>query len=149
VRAVWDVPRPPNLLISSSPVVALWHVPQALGSRGMRVLAQHRPHVWPAVTRHVDGGWLFGTQPRADPSDADIAPRPVRVLGADEFVPVPPSRLPGRRSFWLWAQRFPDTQLPTARLVIVALATAATERLAPLGRSADEAARTDAGSTAG
>jgi hypothetical protein len=34
IRAVWDVPRTPNLMLSSSPAIALWQVPQALGPTG-------------------------------------------------------------------------------------------------------------------
>jgi hypothetical protein len=105
----------------------------------MRIIEQHRRPVWPAVTRHVRGGWLFCTQPLDDPSDVDIAPPQVRPLGQDEFVPVPPSRLPGRRTFWRWAQRFPDTALPPAHPVLAALATAATERLTVLGGTDDPA----------
>jgi hypothetical protein len=142
VRAVWTVPRTPNLMIASSPGIALWHVPQALGSYGMRILEQHRLPVWPAVTRYVGGGWLFGTQPPEDPSEVAIAPQQVRRLGEDEFVPVPPSRLPERRMFWLWAQRFPDTALPPARPVLAALATVAAERIAAYGGNTDDPART-------
>jgi hypothetical protein len=122
------------------------------GFASARVLWHADPRTTPAsglasVTTHAGGGWLFCTKPLEDPSEADIAPRQVRLLGEDEYVPVPPSRLPGRRTFWLRAQRFPDTALPPARPVLVALATAAVARLAVLG-STDDPART-AGRVAG
>lgn len=138
MRSVWDAAPTPNLMISSSDAVALWHVPQALGSYGMRVLEQQRATVWPAVTRHASGGWLFCTRPPSSISEISAVLPQVRLLGNDEPVVVPPSRLPGQNPFWLWAQRFPELPLPSAEPVVSALTSAATDRLAGITGGSDD-----------
>jgi hypothetical protein len=127
VDALWRVSLPPNLLIASGPAVAVWRVPLALGSYGMRRLEHQRLSVWPPVMRIPGGGWVFCTAP--------VAPGFTAAPGVELVAPVapvlaPPSRGAGGVCRWLWSRTFPSAPLTDAELVMSALTAARADQLA-------------------
>jgi hypothetical protein len=136
VRRVWDVPNPPNLLISSGRTLGIWHVPRAVGAYGMRILEQRRPGAWPPVMRGPSGDWIFCTTAPTHEQQAAAAALQVSLLGPGTPVLAPPSRRPNGAVRWLWSQRFPATSLPAASVILSAFETAVTDRMAV--RAADD-----------
>ncbi|MEU4607419.1 bifunctional DNA primase/polymerase [Kribbella sp. NPDC023972] len=127
VEALWRVPVPPNVLIASGAVVAVWRVPQTLGAYGMRRLEQQRPSVWPPVMRTPGGGWVFCTTPVGP----GFTPAPdVELVTPDAPVLAPPSRGAGGVHRWLWSRTFPAAPLTSAEPVMAALTAARSDQLA-------------------
>lgn len=75
VRVAWDAEIPPNLLISSGPALALWHLPRVVGAFGLRLFEQHRPGPWPPYMKMSDGDWVIATQPAEEDVELTLAMR--------------------------------------------------------------------------
>jgi len=126
VEALWGVPVPPNVLIASGPVVAVWRVSRTLGAYGMRRLEQQRLSVWPPLMR-TSGDWVFCTEPVG----SEFVPAPdVELVTPDAPVLAPPSRGADGVRRWEWSRAFPAAPLTSAESLMAALAAARSDHLA-------------------
>ncbi|MFB6726837.1 hypothetical protein ACFCV3_42100 [Kribbella sp. NPDC056345] len=131
-RALWDVAAPPNLMISSGPAVAVWHLPRVAGAYGKRLYEQERPGVWPPTMKLADGRWLTCTLQPESPLGEQAAG--VEYVEPGSPVMIPPSTTEdGRRLTWDGAN-FPVHPLPTAEAVLSKVLIAEQEHMELYGR---------------
>jgi hypothetical protein len=115
VRVVWDVDEPPNLAITSCPVVAVWRLPRIAGAYGKRLYEQQRPSVWPPTMQCQDGSWITCTlQPDGDLGSLATG---VQYVAPGTPVVIPPSTTSDGRLHWDGA-KFPLHPLPSADAVL-------------------------------